>query len=414
LSEAKPFSISKAQIWEAWKCVKANSGAAGVDRESIESFQKDLSKNLYKIWNRMSSGSYMPPPVLAVDIPKKSGGTRTLGVPAVSDRVAQTVVKLAIEPKLEEIFLPDSYGYRPNRSAHDAIAVTRKRCWESDWVLEFDIKGLFDNIPWDLLIKAVRCHIDCKWILLYIERWLKAPMQTSDGVIVERIKGTPQGGCVSPILSNLFLHYCFDLWITRKFPSLKWCRYADDGLLHCKSRKQAEFVLKELSKRMKECGLQLNLDKTRIVYCRDSRRRQKEDLNSFDFLGFRFQTRTARNKADGHLFDTFSPSVSATAMKTMRQTVKHGWKLNSLQHLSIQEVAKQVNPVIQGWISYYGRFNIWALKPLVNHINKRLLIWVKNKHRKLRDRETAAWNWLKCVYDADPNLFAHWKRIPVY
>src|SRR6476661_5357445 len=239
----KSYDIPKTLIWEAWLHVKANQGAAGIDAETIERFETKLAANLYKIWNRMSSGSYFPPPVRAVSIPKKSGGERILGVPTVADRVAQMVVKRVIEPILDPIFLADSYGYRPNKSALDAVGVTRERCWKYDWVLEFDIKGLFDNIDHDLLLRAVRKHVTCKWALLYIERWLKASMVQEDGTTMERNCGTPQGGVVSPILANLFLHYAFDVWMTRTHPDLPWCRYADDGLVHCRSGQEAEALM---------------------------------------------------------------------------------------------------------------------------------------------------------------------------
>ena len=250
----KPFRIEKRQVYEAYKAVKANHGAAGVDGQTLEMFEKDLARNLYKIWNRMTSGTYFPPPVRAVSIPKKSGGERVLGVPTVGDRIAQMVVKQMIEPDLEPFFLPDSYGYRPGKSALDAVGVTRQRCWKYDWVLEFDIKGLFDNLPHDLLLKAVRKHVTCKWALLYIERWLTAPME-KNGEVVERKCGTPQGGVVSPCLANLFMHYAFDLWMTRTHSDLAWCRYADDGLVHCRTEQEAEALMAELQERLAECGL---------------------------------------------------------------------------------------------------------------------------------------------------------------
>ena len=268
----KPFRIEKRRVYEAYKAVKSNQGAAGVDGETLEIFEKDLAGNLYKLWNRMSSGTYFPPPVRAVSIPKKSGGERVLGVPTVSDRIAQMVVKQMIEPDLDPLFLPDSYGYRPRKSALDAVGATRQRCWKYDWVLEFDIKGLFDNLPHDLLLKAVRKHVKCKWALLYIERWLAVPME-KNGEIIERARGTPQGGVVSPILSNLFMHYAFDLWMTRTHPDLPWCRYADDGLVHCRSEQQAEALMAELDSRLAVCGLQMHPTKTKIVYCKDGRRR---------------------------------------------------------------------------------------------------------------------------------------------
>jgi RNA-directed DNA polymerase len=267
----KPFKTDKRQVYKAYKAVKSNQGAAGVDGQTLQQFETDWKRNLYRIWNRMSSGSYFPPPVRAVSIPKKSGGERILGVPTVSDRIAQVVVKQLIETEMENIFLPDSYGYRPGKSALDAVGVTRERCWRYDWVLEFDIKGLFDNIDHALLLKAVRKHVTCNWALLYIERWLTAPME-QEGVRMERMCGTPQGGVISPILANLFLHYTFDLWMKRTYPDLLWCRYADDGLVHCRTEQEAEALKASLQARLAECDLELHPVKTRIVYCKDRKR----------------------------------------------------------------------------------------------------------------------------------------------
>jgi len=268
----RPFVISKTLVWEAYQRVKANRGAAGVDGETIAEFDRDLSRNLYRIWNRMSSGSYFPPSVKAVPIPKKSGGERMLGVPTVGDRIAQTVVALVLEPILEPVFHADSYGYRPGRSAHDALAVTRKRCWERDWVLEYDIRGLFDNIDHGLLLKALRHHCSDKWVLLYVERWLTAPMQMRDESGQARTMGTPQGGPLSPILANLFLHYALDHWLSRFHPDIPFCRYADDGILHCRTEAEALQMRKHLEQRLAEVGLEMHPDKTRVVYCKDSRR----------------------------------------------------------------------------------------------------------------------------------------------
>ena len=311
----KPFNIDKRLVYEAYKAVKSNRGAAGVDGQSIEQFEQDLAGNLYKIWNRMSSGTYFPPPVRAVPIPKKNGGERILGVPTVADRVAQMVVKQVIEPTLEPIFLADSYGYRPKKSALDAIGATRERCWKYDWVLEFDIRGLFDNIDHELLWRAVRKHITCKWALLYIERWLKAPMVTEDGNTIERNCGTPQGGVVSPILSNLFLHYAFDAWMVRTHPDLPWCRYADDGLVHCRSEQEAKALKAELQARLAECHLEMHPTKTRIVYCRDDNRKGQYPNVKFDFLGYCFRPRPVRRKRDNVLFGGFNPAVSAAALQ---------------------------------------------------------------------------------------------------
>ena len=299
---SKPFNIDKRKVYEAYLQVRSNGGAAGVDGVTIEEFETDLKSNLYKIWNRMSSGAYFPPPVRAVSIPKKSGGQRILGVPTVADRVAQTVAKRLIEPTLDAIFLADSYGYRPGKSALDAVGVTRKRCWKYDWVLEFDIKGLFDNIDHELLLRAVRKHVKCEWALLYIERWLTAPIVQEDGSVVERSCGTPQGGVVSPILANLFMHYTFDLWMARTFPELRWCRYADDGLIHCQSEVEAQSVCEALKTRLAECRLELHPTKTRIVYCKDDRRQGKNETVMFDFLGYCFRPRSVRGPYSQKIF----------------------------------------------------------------------------------------------------------------
>ena len=318
----KPFDIEKKRVYEAYKAVKSNGGAAGVDGQTIEQFEADLKNNLYKIWNRMSSGTYFPPPVRAVSIPKKSGGQRILGVPTVADRVAQMVVKHVIEPDLDPVFLPDSYGYRPRKAALDAVGVTRERCWKYDWVLEFDIKGLFDNIDHTLLLRAVRKHVTCKWALLYIERWLTAPMVQEDGTIIERSRGTPQGGVVSPILSNLFMHYAFDLWTTRTHPDLPWCRYADDGLVHCRSERETEALRAELQARLAECHLELHPTKTKIVYCKDGKRKATYPNVKFDFLGYCFRPRWVKRLRDNTMFCGFNPAVSPAALKTMRSAIR--------------------------------------------------------------------------------------------
>ena len=270
--QSKPFCISKHVVLEAWRRVKANQGAAGVDKESISDVESNLKDNLYRLWNRMSSGSYLPPPVRTVSIPKAGGGERKLGIPTVMDRVAQMVVKMQLEPDLEPLFHEDSFGYRPFRSAHDALGKARKRCWDNDWVIDLDIKGFFYNIPHDLLLKAVRKHARERWVVLYIERWLKAPAQDEEGHQSERSKGTPQGGVISPLLANLFLHYGFDHWMAKHHPQTPFERYADDAIIHCRTRAQAEQLLEALRERLAVCGLELNLKKTRIVYCKDANR----------------------------------------------------------------------------------------------------------------------------------------------
>ena len=404
----KSYEIPKQLFVKAYKLVKANAGAAGVDRQTIEDFDRNLKNNLYKLWNRMSSGSYMPPAVLAVPIPKKSGGVRVLGIPTVADRIAQMVVKLELEPKVEPYFLEDSYGYRPNKSALDAIEITRKRCWKTNWVLEFDIKGLFDNIPHELLMKAVKKHTDNKWQLLYIERWLKAGMQQLDGHVTERLCGTPQGGVISPILSNLFMHYVFDKWMERQHKGVLWCRYADDGLAHCKTKQQAERLKCELKTRFARCGLEMHPKKTKIVYCKDERRKGKHSNTSFDFLGYTFKARRCIKTGTKETFTGFNPAVSKTAQKSMRsKTKKMKWYRRS--DLELIDIARIYNPVIRGWLNYYGRFYKTEMYRVLNHFNKTLVAWAKRKYKSLRGRKTRASQFLLKIAERESHLFAHWK-----
>jgi group II intron reverse transcriptase/maturase len=404
----KPFNIDKRLVYEAYKAVKSNRGAAGVDEQTIEQFEADLSGNLYKIWNRMSSGTYFPPPVRAVAIPKKSGGERILGVPTVADRVAQMVVKQVIEPILDPIFLADSYGYRPNKSALDAVGTTRERCWKYDWVLEFDIKGLFDNIDHELMLRAVRKDITCKWALLYIERWLKAPMVLEDGTTVERSRGTPQGGVVSPIMANLFMHYTFDLWMVRTHPDLPWCRYADDGLVHCRTEQEAEALKAELQARLAECHLEMHPTKTKVVYCKDGKRKGNYPNVKFDFLGYCFRPRLVRRFRDNSLFCGFNPAVSSSAMKAMREAIRDLNLLHQVQ-LSLQDIARELNPLLRGWIRYYGRYARSALYPLLRYVNQRLVVWVMRKFKRFKRHKVHASQFLQRLAREGVNLFVHWQ-----
>jgi RNA-directed DNA polymerase len=404
---SKPFSIDKRKVYEAYLQVRSNGGAAGVDGVTIEQFEADLKGNLYKIWNRMSSGAYFPPPVRAVSIPKKSGGQRILGVPTVADRVAQTVVKQLVEPELDAIFLADSYGYRPGKSALDAVGVTRARCWKYAWVLEFDIKGLFDNIDHELLLRAVRKHVTCAWALLYIERWLTAPMQQEDGTIVERNRGTPQGGVVSPILANLFMHYVFDTWMTRRTPDLPWCRYADDGLVHCRSEREAQSVREALSARLAECGLELHPTKTKIVYCKDHRRKSKYETVSFDFLGYCFRPRSVKGPSQ-KMFCGFTPAVSKSALNAMRETIK-GLKIRKRTEDTLDDIARELNPMVRGWIAYYGRYTRSALYPLARYLNQTLAAWLKRKYKRFHRRLGRARDFLVKIARENRRLFVHWQ-----
>jgi len=397
LNKTKPFQIPKQLVMQAYKLIKKNAGSAGIDQQTIDQFELKLADNLYKIWNRMSSGTYFPPPVKAVPIPKKSGGTRILGIPTVSDRIAQMVVKLAFEPEVEKIFLPDSYGYRPNKSALDAVGVTRKRCWQYNWVLEFDIKGLFDNIPHDLLMKAVKKHTNNKWILLYIERWLKAPMEQQP-----RTKGTPQGGVISPLLSNLFLHYTFDRWITTKYPQNKWCRYADDGLIHCQTEQQAQQILSELKERFAQCGLEIHPDKTRIVCCKGNYPNKQ-----FDFLGYTFRQRYVKNRY-GKYFQTITPAVSKASIKAMKSKIRKSNIRNRTQS-ELKDIAKEYNPILIGWIEYYGKYRKSDLYTVLRHFNMALVSWAMLKYTNSHRYKTRCINLMNKITKRQPNLFIHWK-----
>jgi len=408
VSAGKSFDIPKMLVMQAYQQVKANGGAAGVDNQSIEEFEVDLKRNLYRIWNRMSSGTYFPPPVKAVPIPKKSGGTRILGVPTISDRIAQTVVKLIIEPKLEAIFDNNSYGYRPGRSALDAIEMTRKRCWKYDWLVEFDIVGLFDNIRHDLLMKALRHHCDCKWILLYAERWLKAPMQIEVGKLMSRDIGTPQGGVVSPCLANLFMHYAFDCWVRREFPNTPFCRYADDGLLHCKTEEEALKVMKLLDERLRQCGLQMHPEKSRIVYCKDRNRKGIYSNISFDFLGYSFRPRRCTDR-QGRVHPNFLPGMSRNSRKAALQIIR-SWHIHLKNDKSLEDLSKMFNPVLRGWAAYYGKYYRTEMKRIWSSFNAYLVRWVQRKYKRFANHKTRAAEYLQAIAKSKPNLFVHWKQ----
>ena len=406
MEETKPFKISKQAVKIAFDRVKANKGTYGIDEQSITDFEINLREKLSKIWNRMSSGTYFPKPVKAVAIPKKNGGTRILGIPTVEDRVAQMVAKIYFEPNVEKIFYEDSYGYRPNKSAIQAVGVLRERCWRKDWVVDFDIKGLFDNIRHDYLIEMVKRHTNEQWIILYIERWLKTPFKMQDETIVERTAGTPQGGVISPILANLFMHYVFDDFMSKKFPNIPWVRYADDGALNCVSIKQAKYIIKVLDKRFKLFGLELNLDKTKIVYCKDEDRQGDYENTSFDFLGYTFKTRGAKNKY-GRLFRNFLPAMSDKAQKEIIKKIR-SWKLQLKSDKTINDIANMFNSKIQGWINYYTHYYKSGINKVLRYINRCLIKWARRKYKKLKSNKRAV-NWLMTIAQREPKLLAHWK-----
>jgi RNA-directed DNA polymerase len=407
MSKAKPYQIGKLEVWEAYKRVKANRGAAGVDKESLETFETDVRGNLYKIWNRMSSGSYLPPPVRRVEIPKRGGGMRPLGVPTVADRIAQTVVAKRLEEKVEPMFHPDSYAYRPNKSALDAVGKARERCWRLDWVIDLDIRAFFDSLDWELLMKAVRVHVKEAWMLLYIERWLKAPAVHTDCTVETRTRGTPQGGVVSPVLANLFLHYAFDAWMQRNYPGVPFERYADDIVIHCARKVQAEQVLRAIRERFSECGLELNEQKTKIVYCQDSVRRRKHEHIAFDFLGYTFRPRFARSR-HGKFFWNFLPAMSSDAAKRIRQTVR-GWQIPSRAHQELEDIAKTIDPYVRGWMNYYGRYYRTECVQTLRYINLALAKWARKKHKHLRGHDRRSEHYLGRLSRRRPGLLALWK-----
>ncbi|OEJ56263.1 group II intron reverse transcriptase/maturase [Streptomyces agglomeratus] len=380
-----------------------------MDGQSIADFEKDLRNNLYRVWNRMSSGSYFPPPVRAVAIPKPhGGGERILGIPAVADRVAQTVVARHLVRRVDPIFHPDSFGYRPGRSALDAVEKCRERSWKRDWVVEFDISQFFDSVPWDLLVKAVEAHTDAVWVKLYVRRWLAAPLKMPDGTLLEREKGTPQGAPVSPVLANLFLHYAFDVWMDREFPTVTFERYADDAVVHCVTERQARQVLAALSDRMAEVGLRLHPTKTRIVYCQDGLRRGSYEHTSFTFLGFTFQQRQMRDK-NGRIRWSFRPAISRDALKRLGEEVRF-WRLHRRVNLTVEELAQRINPIVAGWMQYYGRFYRSAMYPLLMRINAYLVRWLRNKYRRFRATKKAIAAFQRAA-KRRPGMFAQWRWV---
>ena len=409
----KSFAIPKQLVWEAYRRVAANKGAPGVDGQALEEFEADLGNNLYKVWNRMSSGSYFPLPVRAVEIPKPhSPGTRVLGVPTVADRIAQTVAAMYLEPLVEPRFHQDSYGYRPGRSQMDALVACRQRCWKYDWAIDFDVQKFFDTVPWDLVVRAVQSVTDCPWVLLYVKRWLASPLKHPDGTLEERSKGTPQGSAISPVLANLFLHHAFDLWMAREFPGCPFERYADDAIVHCKTRRQAEHVRARIAVRMEEVGLRLHPDKTKIVYCKDSRRRGEHEHISFTFLGFAFRPREVINRKDGEHFTGFSPAISPEALKAKGDRLRE-LRIHRQTNLSLDDLAGWLNPIIAGWMNYYGRYYRSALYPLLRRVSLYLRRWAGKKYKRLRTYKRFK-RWWTGLLEREPGLFAHWQWVRAY
>jgi RNA-directed DNA polymerase len=356
----------------------------------------------------MSSGSYHPEPVKRVEIPKKSGGTRPLGIPTVGDRIAQMTARLSFEPKVEPEFHEDSYGYRPRRSAHQAVAKARQRCWDYDWVIDLDIKGFFDNLDWELMLKAVDFHKPEAWVRLYIERWLKAPAKDDAGTIYERDSGTPQGGVISPLLANLFLHYAFDKWMERSHGDNPFERYADDIVIHCRTQVEAERLLEEIKRRLAECKLTVHPDKTKIVYCKDRNRKGTYERTEFDFLSFTFRPRTARGK-NGKLFLAFTPAISRKSEQAIKDEIKK-WKIHRAVTATLEELSALYNGTLRGWFAYFGKFRPSALYGIFCTFQKILVKWAKCKYKHLKRSWKKAAELMKSVADSTKHLFEHWKR----
>lgn len=408
-NETKSVPISKEQIWLAYKKVKSNQGSAGVDNISMEEFDAQRSKHLYKLWNRMASGSYFPPAVKEVEIPKKDGKVRKLGIPTIADRVAQMVVKDYLEARFEKIFSPNSYGYRPDKSAHQALEKVRQNCRKTDWVIDLDIKGFFDNIDHDRLMLAVQKHVPEKWCLLYIQRWLTMPVQIKSGELIQKQgKGTPQGGVISPLLANLFLHYAMDKWLEQNHPKVEFVRYADDAILHCRTKAEAEQTLEALDQRMKACGLELHPEKTKLVYCRDYRRQDTYETVKFDFLGYSFQPRSTKSKQTGKLFLGFDCAISISSKKRIADKLEE-LEIDRLNFNSIVGVALYLEPLIRGWINYYGKFRITELKPVFLLLRQRLVWWARKRYKRYKTNMIKAYRWMDRVQKQFPNLFYHWR-----
>ena len=403
--KTKPFQISKHLVFEAYKRIKANKGSAGVDAQSLTDFEVNLRDNLYKLWNRLSSGSYQPPPVLRVEIPKSDGGVRPLGIPTVSDRIAQMVVKLQIEPELESHFHPSSYGYRPEKSAHQALLSAKERCNKRAWVLDMDIKGFFDAIDHGLLMRAVERHVKESWHLLYIQRWLKAQVQYADGHRESRLKGTPQGGVISPLLANLFLHYVFDVWVEKHWSGIQFERYADDIVCHCSSEREAKRLMQLLENRFTQCGLQLHPEKTKVVYCKGGFNRGKYEHVAFDFLGYTFRPRWIKTRR-GRQGLYFLAAISQKSAKRIRQEI-NSWTWMYWRQKELADIHSYSSNRLRGWMAYYGLFGTSIIRNVLFHFDKRLSRWGKAKYKKLRTLMQAARR-VNRLRQESPCWFPHW------
>ena len=406
-SEVKPFPVTMQMVQESYRKVKTKGKAYGVDEVSMKEFEQKLKGNLYKIWNRLASGTYFPPAVREVEIPKKDGKIRKLGIPTIGDRIAQTVVKDYMEASIDKLFHEDSYGYRLLKSAHQALAKARINVKQYDWVIDMDIKDFFDNISHELILKALDKVVEEKWVKMYCKRWLEMPVQKIDGTIVAKEgRGTPQGGVVSPLLANLFLHYAFDMWITRKYPEISFERYADDIILHCHTKVEAEEILLQITQRMEQCRLELHPLKTKIVYCKDYKRKESHKQVQFDFLGFSFQPRPTKDWLSGQIHNIFDLAISAPSQKRITEEFKT-MKIHRDSTSTIEEIADRLYSKLQGWINYYGKFRKWDFFRVFRRLSYRLMLWVQNKYKFHSTKE--GYDWLRNYQKVHPNLFVHWR-----
>lgn len=402
----KHFDIPEQLIWKAYKQVFKNKGAAGVDEITIAKFNEDLKGNIYKLWNRMSSGSYFPQPLKVVVIPKDIEGQRMLCIPSVYDRVAQTTAAIYLESLVEPKFHENSYGYRPNKSALQAVDIARKRCWEYDWVIDLDIAEFFDSLDHDLVLHTINMYTDCKWVILYVERWLKAPIQQTDGNLIARNKGIPQGSPISPIISNIVLHLVFDDWMKREYPTLPFERYVDDVIVHCKTYKQANFIKDVINKRLLKFKLKLKLEKTSIVYCKDDNRTEFFSKYKFDFLGYTFRPRRAKSK-EGIYFSSFLPAISDKAKKKIKRNIR-SWKIHRRTGATLNEIAEEINPIVSGWYLYYGKFYKSEIYSILRNIDKYLFKWIRAKYKNLRNKVKHSCRLLSQIKKKSSNIFYHW------
>ena len=409
--EQKTQPITRLQVIDAFKGVKANGGSAGVDKITIAQVEANKRKYLYPLWNRMASGSYFPKPVRQALIPKPGGKKRALGIPTVTDRVAQQVIATELESIVDKQFSRNSFGYRPNKSAHDAIEQCRINCLKYSWVIDLDIKGFFDNIDHDLLMKGLRYRTDRKHILLYCERWLKAPVQLPDGTLRHpEGKGTPQGGVISPVLANIFLDIVFDKWIEKNYPDIEFERYADDIVVHCQHIKQALRLLEAIKERFKDCKQELNSEKSKIVYCRRNQKKQppfKVYYQKFDFLGFTFKPRIIKER--GKIKLGFSPAISQKNIARLSEEL-YKLKIHRWVHFPLSRIAELLKSKIRGWLNYYSKFRKSEMRKLFRVVNFRLAKWVRNKYRKFRRRHWYnAYRYLQGIAKSYPYMFEHWK-----